>query len=123
MAQAITSHATATQTTYRTVSAIDSHSGSAAVSYADRGFAAGLILTYVGTRPDLDFQQYPSPAISLPAYSTVDLSAAAPLAVRNGTTIAVTARLENALDRRYQEIANFPAPGRTILVGARLTAR
>lgn len=100
-----------------------SHSGSAVVSYAAHGWAAGLDLTYVGRRPDLDFQQYPSPTLSLPAYTTLDLSAAVPLMVRNGSTVALTARVENALDRRYQEIANFPAPGRTVLVGARLTTR
>ena len=100
-----------------------SHTGNAIVTYAHRGWTGGIVLTYVGSRPDLDFQQYPSPTVSLPAYTTVDLSAAAPLLVRNGTAIALTARVENALDRSYQEILNFPAPGRTLLVGARLTTR
>jgi vitamin B12 transporter len=100
-----------------------SHTGNALVAYAHRGWSGGIVVTYVGSRPDLDFQQYPSPTVSLPAYTTVDLSAAAPLLVRSGTTIALTARVENALDRSYQEILNFPAPGRTVLVGARLTTR
>jgi len=100
-----------------------SHSANANVTYAHRGWSGGIVVTYVGSRPDLDFQQYPSPTVSLPAYTTVDLSGAAPLLVRNGTTIALTARVENALGRSYQEILNFPAPGRTVLVGARLTTR
>ena len=100
-----------------------SHTGNAIVTYAHRGWTGGIVLTYVGSRPDLDFQQYPSPTVSLPAYTTVDLSAAAPVLGRNGTAIALTARVENALDRSYQEILNFPAPGRTLLVGARLTTR
>lgn len=100
-----------------------SHSGTATVSYAGRAWSAGAVLTYVGTRPDMDFNQYPSPRLSLPAYTTVDLSGAIPLVTRDGSTLAITARVENALDRRYQEVFNFPAPGRTVLLGARLTAR
>lgn len=98
-----------------------SHSGNAIVTYAHRGWSGGIAVTYIGSRPDIDFQQYPSPTVSLPAYTTVDLSAAAPLVARNGTIVALTARVENALDRSYQEILNFPAPGRTVLIGARLT--
>lgn len=99
-----------------------SHSGSATITYADRGWSGGAVVTYVGTRPDLDFQKYPSPRIALPAYTTVDLSAAVPLLVRSASTVALTARVQNALDRRYAEVANFPALGRTILLGARVTA-
>lgn len=99
-----------------------SHSGSAAATYSDRGWSAGATVTYVGTRPDLDFQQYPSPTVSLPAYTRIDLSAAIPLVQRDGSSVALTARMQNALGRRYQEIVNFPAPGRTVLLGARLSA-
>lgn len=100
-----------------------SHSGTAAVTYAKRGWTAGAVLGYVGSRPDIDFQKYPSPTIALPAYTTLDLSVSVPVFAASGSAVAVTGRVENALDRQYQEIANFPAPGRTVLVGARITAR
>lgn len=100
-----------------------SHSGSANITYVERSWSAGAVLTYVGSRPDLDFQQYQSPTVTLPAYTTLDLSGAIPLVARDGRTVAITARVENALDRRYQEIFNFPAPRRTILVGARIAVR
>ena len=99
-----------------------SHSGTAALTYAKQGWSAGAVLTYVGSRPDIDFQKYPSPTIALPAYTTLDLSGAIPVVARNGSTLALTARVQNALDRRYEEIAHFPALGRMFLVGARVTA-
>jgi outer membrane cobalamin receptor len=30
--------------------------------------------------------------------------------------------VDNLLDRRYQDVFNFPAPGRAILIGAKLSA-
>lgn len=99
-----------------------SHSGTAALTYAKHGWSTSAVLTYVGSRPDVDFQKYPSPTIALPAYTTLDLSGSLPVVAANGTAVALTARVQNALDRRYQEIVDFPAPGRTVLVGARITA-
>lgn len=99
-----------------------SHSGTGALSYSDHGWSAAAVVTYVGSRPDIDFQQYPSPRVALPAYTTLDLSGAMPLLRSGSSSVALTARVENALDRRYQEIANFPALGRTVLLGARVTA-
>lgn len=97
-----------------------SHSADAHASYGEKGWMLGAVLNYVGARPDVDFQRFST--VQLPAYTTLDLSGALPIAQRNATTIALTVRVANALDRRYEEIANFPAPGRTLLVGARLTA-
>lgn len=99
-----------------------SHSGTSALSYSDRGWSAAAAVTYVGSRPDLDFQQYPSPRVALPAYTTLDLSASVPVIRSGAGSVALTGRVANALDRRYQEIVNFPAARRTIVVGARVTA-
>jgi outer membrane cobalamin receptor len=35
--------------------------------------------------------------------------------------LTLTARLENALDAEYEAIANYRAPGRTALIGGRVS--
>ena len=96
-----------------------SHSGSIGVSYFEaRGFNLGTIVTYVGRRPDLDFSQFPSPRVSLPAYTKVDVSGEIPL-LKRVPRLTLTARVENLFDKGYEEVLHFRAPGRTILVGGR----
>ena len=95
------------------------HSGAATVSYFDpSGFNVGAVVGYVGSRPDLDFSQFPSPRVSLPAYTKVDLSSEVPI-LRRGARLTLTARVENVFNRRYEEVLNFASPGRTILIGGR----
>jgi outer membrane cobalamin receptor len=36
--------------------------------------------------------------------------------------LAMNARIENLFDKRYENVLNFQAPGRTVLIGARATA-
>jgi vitamin B12 transporter len=97
-----------------------SHSGALVLSYhRPASLGLGAAINYVGKRPDLDFNQFPSPRVTLPSYTKVDLSAEVPLASVRHSDIMLNARLENAFNKRYQEVLNFPAPGRTILVGAR----
>jgi vitamin B12 transporter len=96
-----------------------SHSGALVLSYFDAAeFSIGSSVSYVGRRPDLDFSQFPSPRVSLPAYAKVDLSGELPL-FRSARRLTLTARLENVFNRRYEEVLNFPAPGRTVLIGGR----
>jgi vitamin B12 transporter len=96
-----------------------SHSGTLGLSYFDaRGLNLGATLAYVGTRPDLDFSQFPSPRVSLPAYTKVDVSGELPLFQRT-PRLALTARVENLFNKRYGEVLHFAAPGRTILIGGR----
>jgi outer membrane cobalamin receptor len=76
-------------------------------------------VSYVGKRADLDFAQFPSPRVSLPAYTKVDVSAEAPVARFRRNELLLTARVENLLDKSYEDVLHFPAPGRTVLVGAR----
>ena len=79
-------------------------------------------MTYVGKRPDLDFAQFPSPRVTLPDYTKVDLSAELPLPQLGPGGFALTARLDNVFDKRYEEVLNFAAPGRTVLIGGRASA-
>ena len=99
-----------------------SHSGALGISYFDAsGFNLGSTLAYVGQRPDLDFSQFPSPRVSLPAYTKVDVSGELPL-LKQVTRLTLTARVENLFDRRYEEVLHFATPGRTILIGGRAAA-
>lgn len=98
-----------------------SHSGAAGLSYFDQGGRnIAATIAHVGTRPDLDFSRFPSSRVSLPAYSRVDLSGQLPLWQGAGR-VTLTARVENVLNKRYEEVLHFAAPGRTILVGGRAT--
>src|SRR5258705_6037475 len=57
-----------------------SHSGSAVVSYGRPSNSSfGASVSFVGKRADMDFSQFPSPFVTLPSYTKVDLSAELPL--------------------------------------------
>jgi vitamin B12 transporter len=97
-----------------------SNSGSLVVEYSrPASVSVGAAVNYVGKRPDTDFSQFPSPRVTLPAYARLDLSAELPIfsPARHGFTL--NARVENALNKRYEDALHFAAPGRTVLIGAR----
>lgn len=96
------------------------HQGSATVTFAPGGWSLSATTTYTGRRPDMDFSQYPSPVVTLPAYTLLNLAASADVLHSRAGTIAATARADNVLDRRYQEVFNFAAPRRAVFVGLRL---
>ena len=99
------------------------HSGSVVLSYnRPRGASVGTSVSYVGKRADLDFAQFPSPRVTLRAYTKVDISAEYPLTGSSRTGLAINARVENLFDKRYEDVLNFRAPGRTVLIGGRATA-
>jgi outer membrane cobalamin receptor len=79
----------------------------------------GVAVNFVGKRPDTDFAQFPSPRVTLPSYTKLDLSAELPVAIRSRGGVTLNARLENVLNKRYEDALHFPAPGRTLLIGAR----
>jgi outer membrane cobalamin receptor len=79
-------------------------------------------VTYVGKRTDTDFAQFPSPRVSLPAYTKYDLSGETPLARLRAVQLVLNARVENVFAKQYEEVLHFPAPRRTILVGGRAIA-
>lgn len=81
-----------------------------------------LSATRVGVRDDRDFSGFPAVPVELEAYTRVDLGGEYALGAGDGAArgVAVTLRLENALGARYEEIANFAAPGRVVMVGMRV---
>ncbi|MEX1186552.1 MAG: TonB-dependent receptor [Gemmatimonadaceae bacterium] len=99
-------------------------SGSAEISYTDsRGSSAALTARYLGKRPDLDFRSFPSARVMVPSASTLDFAASIALSRMGiGTPLALTLRVDNLTDTRYQEVFNFEAPGRRILLGGRFEA-
>jgi vitamin B12 transporter len=99
------------------------HSATASLFYApSANWNAGASADYVGRRPDMDFTQFPSPTVTLPAYVKIGLSGSARVFHRDETSVSLTARVDNALGRRYQDVLHFPAAGRVLLIGARLSA-
>jgi vitamin B12 transporter len=99
------------------------HSGSLVVSYARPwGMSLGTAVSYVGKRPDTDFSQFPSPRVTLPAYTRVDLSAEYPLTGLERGGLTLNARVDDVFDKRYEDVFHFASPRRTILVGGRATA-
>jgi vitamin B12 transporter len=99
-----------------------SHSGSVIVSYArSSSVSFGAAVSFVGKRADIDFAQFPSLRVTLPAYSKVDLSTELPLTRLHWGGLTLNARIENVFARHYEDVLHFAAPGRTVLVGARAT--
>jgi outer membrane cobalamin receptor len=98
------------------------HSGNAVVYLNSNRFNFSVAASYVGKRPDLDFAQFPSPRVTLPAYTKVDVSMQFPLADSKLGSVSLDARVENLFDKRYQDVLHFPAPGRTLLAGGRISA-
>jgi vitamin B12 transporter len=99
------------------------HSGSLVVSYARPwGMSLGAAVSYVGKRPDTDFSQFPSPRVTLPGYTKVDLSTEYPLTDLKHGGLTLNARVDNVFDKRYEDVFHFASPRRTILVGGRASA-
>lgn len=84
--------------------------------------SASLSATYVGEREDQDFTTFPAPRVPLPSYVRVDLAGQLDVRRPRGSApgLAVMARVENVLDHRYEEVKNFPARRRTVLIGGRV---
>ena len=83
----------------------------------------GGMVTHVGRRTDVDFGPFPSVRKSLPGYALVDLDAdVEPLgsAAAARSRLALTLRIENAFDERYQTVVGFQGRGRTVLGGMRV---
>jgi vitamin B12 transporter len=96
------------------------HSGTASLRIAPSRGSIALTASFIGKRPDIDFNLFPSPTVTLPAYTRVDASGVLDIwRSITGASLSLTARVENALEKRYETVLHYPAPGRTILVGAR----
>jgi vitamin B12 transporter len=92
-------------------------------TYAGGGrLQLGAVLTWVGNRDDVRFNQFPEPSerVTLPSYATVDLSGTLTLLrSRPGGVpgLDLTARVENLFDEDYEQAVRFRSPGRAIFVG------
>ena len=88
----------------------------------DRG-SFSVAMNYVGDRDDRDFASFPAVPVVLPSYTTVDLATQVNLvpARTSGTQLTWTLRLENVFDKQYAEVFGFPARGRTVTVGGRVS--
>lgn len=81
-----------------------------------------LGVQYIGERDDLDFSDWPSKRVTLPAYTRVDIGTELALLSESGRRPAVTAllRVENLFDEDYEEIVRFRTRGRTLTAGVRV---
>ena len=96
------------------------HSGNLLLSYAKPGSVSlSAAAQYVGKRADLDFAQFPSPRVTLPAHTTVDLAAQYPLGLFRRGSLTLNGRIENLFNTRFENVLHFPGPGRVLLIGAR----
>ena len=99
------------------------HSGTATLTWSRaRAGSFSLLGSYVGERPDLDFAEFPAKRVTLPAYVKLDLAGSVALmrSEARRSALSMTFRVDNVLDRKYEDVLRFPAPRRTYLVGARL---
>jgi vitamin B12 transporter len=78
---------------------------------------ADLTVTYTGSRDDRDFSTFPATPVVLPSWTRVDLGFVK--SVDLGARLDFRLRLENVFGASYEEIANFPAGGRSLTIGVR----
>ena len=81
----------------------------------------GATFSWVGSRDDVRFGQFPAPnqRVELPSYTTLDLNGTLTVLRRHPGTpgLDLTARVENLFDESYEQGVGFPARGRGIFVG------
>ncbi len=91
---------------------------------AVRGFgrlaSLSLRLTRVGERSDRDFSSFPATPVTMPAYTTVDMGATLAPGWLDARGMSLSLRVENATDARFQQVAGFDAPGRSLFAGLKL---
>lgn len=87
------------------------------------GVALGGAVNVVGARADRDFATYPATRVTLPRYTLVSLEASwnVDRAAGRRPGVEISVRGDNLLNRSYEEVVGFPAPGRAVYVGARVT--
>jgi len=102
------------------------HAGSVgATARLGAGGSASLTAYYTGNRVDEDFSSFPAARVVLPAWVRVDLAGVAPLLGRKhgggaGPAVALTLKVENLFDARYQQLLNFPSRRRGVFLGVKL---
>jgi vitamin B12 transporter len=90
------------------------HRAAARVDYAvTEALSVNASLIYTGHRKDMDFSTFPATMITLPDYSLLHLAAS----YRISEHFDVFVRVENVLDRSYQEVLGFGTPGAAAYAG------
>ncbi|MEO7366766.1 MAG: TonB-dependent receptor [Gemmatimonadaceae bacterium] len=100
------------------------HSGNATITYSEKSSGSfSVMASYIGKRPDFDFNEFPSPVVTLPSYVKVDVAASRSLfhSATGKSDLSLTARVDNLLDKKYEDVLHYGSPGRTFLIGARLS--
>ena len=93
---------------------------SAELSYRGSAPLSGALrVTRVGDRADKDFRGFPASSVTLRAYTRVDFGGEYALRLNRVRGAAITLRVENLLDERYENVFNFLAPRRTVALGLR----
>ena len=78
---------------------------------------ADIAVTYTGNRDDRDFSTFPATPVVLPSWTRVDVGFTR--AIELGARFELRARIENLLGASYEEIAGYPATGRSLTIGVR----
>ena len=91
------------------------HLASASAQYMLPARKAGLSMAveHNGRQEDLDFRGLGSARVMLRSYTLLRFAARYPLAPQ----VDLTARIENALDQRYEEVFSYRASGRAFFLG------
>ena len=94
------------------------HAAGGSLAYAQGGVTLWAGAELAGRREDMDYAAAVPARVVLPTYLRVDASAEIRLLGRpGGAGLVASARAENVLDARYEEVRGFPARGRTLFVG------
>ncbi|MBI3002155.1 MAG: TonB-dependent receptor, partial [candidate division NC10 bacterium] len=98
------------------------HLGSATAIYQfGERYSLAATALIVGERPDVDPVTFAT--VTNAGYVKVDLAASAVLAEGLGAlqSLRLTAKIENLLDKQYEDVLGFPALGLTYLIGLEAT--
>ena len=90
------------------------HSGSLTAAYTGKAFDLAASAAITGARDDIDFARFVR--VRLAPYTLVTLSGAWHVTPK----LDLTGRIENALDRRYQDVFAYRTPGLTAHAGVRV---
>ncbi|CBE69133.1 MAG: TonB-dependent receptor [Candidatus Methylomirabilis oxygeniifera] len=95
------------------------HRGSLSIDHVWERLHTNLTATFVGAQEDLDFRTFPSPRVTLPSYTTVDV-AFAYLLLKDRLhlrEVSLFGKVQNLFDEGFQETFGFSAPRITFLLG------
>ncbi len=101
------------------------HSANLLVGYRlGRHGSVSAALDHTGDRSDRDFGSFPAKAVTLPAYTLLDLAADLPVAgSRAPLDLSLGLRLENATNHRIEQVFGYASAPRTLYLGLRARSR